>query len=359
MLAAGTTKLSPLPRGSTAEGGEGVDEEQHPASTHTPDSTAEQQDGTQAQLSRALDAVRLRYGEHVVRRAGTAAETIQTISSGSLGLDRALRTGGFPRGRLVEVFGGPSSGKTTLALTTVAGVLRRGGEAAYVDAEHAFDAAYAQRLGIDFSRLLINRPAEGAEALGVAALLTESGAMDLVVLDSLAALDPGGGFADAPGEQARLLGQGLRRLVGAARKTATLLVLINQVREGPQGTYTPGGMALRYFASARVRLEAAGSVLEDGQIVGRRVRARVVKNKLGAPHGEAAFDLRFDTGLCTAGEVFDLALERGVLRRSGSVYRWGRQALGAGRATVVRRLREEKELLLALRREALTPTAQR
>lgn len=310
-------------------------------------------------ISSIASDINKKFGEGSLLSLGdTEATSVDVIPSGSLALDRALGTGGYPRGRIVEIFGPESSGKTTLTLHAIAAVQARGGTAAFIDAEHAFDVRYAKALGVDLSRLLVAQPDCGEQGLDIAATLVESGAVDLVVVDSVAALVPkaeiDGEMGDSHmGLHARLMSRGVRRITGEASRTKTTVIFINQLRQkigvvfGNPET-TTGGMALRFFASVRLDVRRTGKVQAGDTVTGNRTRVKVVKNKLAAPFQEAEFDIRFGRGIDAEAELLDLGLEAGVISRAGAHYNYGDKSLGAGRERASQTLGERKELSSSL-----------
>jgi recombination protein RecA len=276
-----------------------------------------------------------------MRLGERAAEPVAVIPSGSLALDEALGVGGFPRGRIVEVFGPESSGKTTLTLHAIAETQATGGVAAFIDAEHAFDLRYAQGIGIDLTKLLVSQPDCGEQGLEIAEALTRSGAVDLIVIDSVAALVPKaeieGDMGDAHmGLQARLMSQALRKLTAIANKTNTSLIFINQLRQkigvvfGSPET-TTGGNALKFYASVRLDVRRIGKVTLGESLVGNRTRVKVVKNKVAPPFTEAEFDIRWGTGIDQGADLVETALYAGVLDKSGSHYTFAGKSIGQGR----------------------------
>ena len=299
-------------------------------------------------------------------------EPVAVIPSGSLVLDEALGTGGYPRGRIVEIYGPESSGKTTLTLHAIAEAQRLGGMAAFIDAEHAFDLRYARAIGIDLGKLLVSQPDSGEQALEIADVLTRSGAVDLIVIDSVAALVPRaeieGDMGDSHmGLQARLMSQALRKLTGSASKTRTTIIFINQLRMkigvvfGSPET-TPGGNALKFHASVRLDVRRIGKVTLGESNVGNRTRVKVVKNKLAAPFSEAEFDIRWGMGIDWAADLVEAALACGVLIKNGSHLALGGKSIGQGRDKVRDALLTSPELRAALEREtfeALPSQAQR
>ncbi len=282
------------------------------------------------------------FGKGSIMRYGEAAlEPVDVIPTGSLALDEALGIGGYPRGRIVEVFGPESSGKTTLTLHAIASVQAEGGTAAFIDAEHAFDLRYAKSIGIDISKLLVSQPDHGEQALDIAEMLTRSGAINLVVIDSVAALVPKaeieGDMGDSHmGLQARLMSQALRKLNGIALKTRTTLIFINQLRMkigvvfGNPET-TTGGNALKYFSSVRLDVRRIGKVTQGESVVGNRTRVKVVKNKCAPPFNEAEFDIRWGTGIDASADLIEVATACGILEKSGSHLLFGGKSVGQGR----------------------------
>ncbi|WP_457600282.1 recombinase RecA [Hydrogenivirga sp.] len=285
-----------------------------------------------------------------------AAETVKVdvIPTGSLALDIATGIGGIPRGRIIEVFGVESSGKTTLALHVIAEAQKNGGVAVFIDAEHALDPKYAKALGVDVENLYISQPDYGEQALEIAESLINSGAVDVIVVDSVAALVPRdeleGEMGEAQvGKQARLMSQALRKLKGIVHKSNTALIFINQIREkigvmfGNPET-TPGGRALKFFSDMRLEVRRTGDIKEGNERIGYRVRVRVVKNKLAPPFQEAEFDMIYGEGICRLCDLIDVATDKGILTKSGSWYSYGEQRLGQGKEQVKRYLKENPEL---------------
>jgi recombination protein RecA len=290
----------------------------------------------------------MRLGEHA------ATDQIAAIPTGSLALDAALGIGGVPRGRIVEIYGPESSGKTTLALQIVAEAQAAGGVAAFIDAEHALDPSYASRLGVDIEEILISQPDTGEQALEICDMLVRSGAIDVVVIDSVAALVPRaeleGEMGDASvGLQARLMSQALRKLAGSLNNTNTTCIFINQLREkigvmfGSPET-TSGGRALKFFSTVRIDVRRIDSIKQGTEIVGNRVRAKVVKNKVAAPFRLAEFDLMYGTGISKEGSILDLSVEEGIVAKSGAWYTYGQERLGQGREAAKDFLRENPAL---------------
>jgi len=296
------------------------------------------------------------HGKGAVMQLGEGAgcEPIAVIPSGSFALDQALGAGGYPRGRIVEVFGPESSGKTTLTLHAIAQVQKGGGVAAFIDAEHAFDLRYARSIGIDLGKLLVSQPDFGEQALDIAEMLTRSGEIDLIVIDSVAALVPRaeieGDMGDSHmGLQARLMSQALRKLNGVVSRTGTTLIFINQLRQkigvvfGNPET-TPGGTALKYYSSVRLDVRRIGKVEAGGNVVGNRTRVRAVKNKVAPPFAEAEFDVRWGTGIDAAADLVDTAVRLGVIEKNGSHLTLAGKSIGQGRERVREALLANAEL---------------
>ena len=307
-------------------------------------------------LDLALGQIERQFGKGAVLRLGDSGEStqIQAISTGSLTLDMALGVGGMPRGRVAEVFGPESSGKSTLAYHVMAEAQRSGGEAAYIDAEHALDASYAGICGVDLDNLLVSQPDSAEQGLEICEYLVRSGALDIVVVDSVAALVPRseleGDMGDTHvGLQARLMSQALRKLTAAISRSNTAVMFINQIREkvgvlwgSPE--ITPGGRALKFYSSVRIDLRRIESIKQGKDIVGSRIRARVVKNKVAPPFKVAEFDMMFNEGISKEGDLVDLASEAGIVKKSGSFYSFGDVRLGQGRENAKEFLRENEEI---------------
>ena len=308
-------------------------------------------------LSLILEKMDKTYGKGTVMKMGdtTVDDSIEVISSGSLGLDVALGVGGYPRGRVIEIFGPESSGKTTLTLHAIAEAQKAGGIAAFIDAEHAFDRHYALKLGIDLENLIISQPDNGEQALEIADNLIRSGAIDIVVIDSVAALTPKaeieGDMGDSKmGLHARLMSQALRKLTGTINKTKCTVIFINQLREkigvmfGSPET-TTGGNALKFYASVRIDIRKAGSPIKVGdEAVGSRVKVKVVKNKVAPPFRQAEFDIMYGEGVSKVGEILDLGVDCDVIKKSGSWFSYGDTKLGQGRDAVKEVLKDNPEL---------------
>jgi len=314
-------------------------------------------------LDTAVAQIERQFGKGAIMRMGDDAVAVRVpaISTGSLGLDVALGVGGVPRGRVVEIFGPESSGKTTLAFHIIAEAQKAGGKAAFIDAEHAMDPMYARRIGVNVDDLLLAQPDNGEQALEIAELLIRSGALDVVVIDSVAALVPRAEIEGEMGDshvglQARLMSQALRKLAGTINKTQTTAIFINQLREKVGVMFgnpevTPGGRALKFYASVRLDIRRIETLKEADQAVGNRVRVRVVKNKVAPPFKQAEFDIMYGTGISVPGEVLDMAVEHKVVQKSGAWFSNGDLRLGQGRENVKSFLRDNPELLERLRAE--------
>lgn len=306
-------------------------------------------------LQLTLDKLEKTYGKGTIMKMGdTPIEVMDVIPTGSLGLDVALGVGGFPRGRVIEIYGPESSGKTTLAIHAIAEAQKLGGIAAIIDAEHAFDRSYAEKLGVDTENLLISQPDNGEQALEIADNLIRSGAIDLVVIDSVAALTPKaeieGEMGDSKmGLQARLMSQALRKLTGTINKTSTTCIFINQLREkigvmfGNPET-TTGGNALKFYASIRLDIRKAGQIKDGDNIVGNRAKVKVVKNKVAPPFKVAEFDIVYGEGISKMGEIVDIGVEHNIVKKSGSWFSYGDTKLGQGRDAVLNLLKDNPEL---------------
>ena len=308
-------------------------------------------------LNLAIAQIEKQLGKGSIMRMGSESprERIQAISTGAINLDAAIGIGGVPRGRITEIYGPESSGKTTLTLHLAANVQRAGGVAAYVDAEHALDVEYAKKLGVDIDNLLVSQPDTGEQALEIVEILVRSGAVDLVVIDSVAALVPKqeieGEMGDSHmGLQARLMSQALRKLAGSINRSNCAVVFINQLREkigvmfGNPET-TTGGKALKFYASVRLDIRRIGPVKEREAIIGNHVRVKVVKNKVAPPFKQAEFDVMFDEGISHAGLVVDLAAEANIIQKSGAWYSYGDQRIGQGRENAKLFLKDNPALL--------------
>jgi recombination protein RecA len=306
-------------------------------------------------LDAALSQIERAFGKGSIMRLGQGqAVEIETVPTGSLGLDIALGVGGLPRGRIVEIYGPESSGKTTLALHTVAEAQKRGGVCAFIDAEHALDPVYARKLGVNLQDLLISQPDAGEQALEICDTLVRSGAVDVLVVDSVAALTPRaeleGEMGDSlPGMQARLMSQALRKLTASISKSKTMVIFINQIRMkigvmfGSPET-TTGGNALKFYASVRLDIRRIGAIKQREDIVGNQTRVKVVKNKLAPPFKEVEFDIMYGEGISKLGELVDLGVKVGIVEKSGAWFSYNSQRLGQGRENAKQFLRENAHL---------------
>lgn len=306
-------------------------------------------------LQLTLDKIEKSYGKGAIMKLGDSAVVpVEVISTGSLTLDLALGTGGLPRGRVVEIYGPESSGKTTLAIHAIAEAQKQGGVAAFIDAENAFDSSYAARLGVDVENLLVSQPDNGEQALEIAENLIRSGAIDIIVIDSVAALTPKseieGEMGDSKmGLQARLMSQALRKLTSTINKTNCCCIFINQLREkigvmfGNPET-TTGGNALKFYSSVRIDIRRATQIKEGDKIMGNRTRVKIVKNKLAPPFRQAEFDIIYGQGISKMGEIIDLAVDNNIVKKSGSWFSYGETKLGQGRDAVKQLLTDNIEL---------------
>jgi len=311
-------------------------------------------------LQAALAQIEKQFGKGSIMRLGEGEviEDIEVVSTGSLGLDIALGVGGLPRGRVVEVYGPESSGKTTLTLQVVAEMQKQGGTCAFIDAEHALDIQYAQKLGVNLQELLISQPDTGEQALEIVDALVRSGSVDLVVIDSVAALTPKaeieGEMGDSlPGLQARLMSQALRKLTGSIKKTNTMVIFINQIRMkigvmfGSPET-TTGGNALKFYASVRLDIRRIGSIKKGEEVIGNETKVKVVKNKVSPPFKTAEFDILYGEGISREGEIIDMGVEAKVLEKSGSWYAYNGEKIGQGKDNAREFLRENKALAVEI-----------
>ena len=307
-------------------------------------------------LEMAMSQIEKQFGKGSVMKLGEfKAMEVEAIPTGALSLDIALGIGGVPRGRIIEVFGPESSGKTTLALHVVAEAQKAGGEAAFIDAEHALDPVYAKKLGVDIDNLIVSQPDTGEQALEITESLVRSGALDVIVVDSVAALVPkaeiDGDMGDSHmGLQARLMSQALRKLAGAINKSKTVLIFINQLREkigvmfGNPET-TTGGRALKFYASVRLDIRKIENIKQDGEVKGNRVRVKVIKNKVAPPFREAEFDIVYGEGISKAGNILDMAVNLDIIEKSGSWFSYNGERIGQGRENVKNYLKENPEIL--------------
>ena len=307
-------------------------------------------------LEIAMGQIEKQFGKGSVMKLGEfKAMEVEAIPTGALSLDIALGIGGVPRGRIIEVFGPESSGKTTLALHVIAEAQKAGGEAAFIDAEHALDPVYAKKLGVDIDNLIVSQPDTGEQALEITEALVRSGALDVILVDSVAALVPkaeiDGDMGDSHmGLQARLMSQALRKLAGAINKSKTVLIFINQLREkigvmfGNPET-TTGGRALKFYASVRMDIRKVENIKQDGEVVGNRVRVKVIKNKVAPPFREAEFDVLYGKGISKEGNILDMAVNLDIIEKSGSWFSYNGERIGQGRENAKRYLIEHKEML--------------
>jgi recombination protein RecA len=304
----------------------------------------------------AVGQIEKQFGKGSIMRLGQkgAFAPIESISTGSISIDYALGIGGLPRGRVIEIYGPESSGKTTLSLQVIAEAQKGGGMAAFVDAEHALDAQYAQKLGIDLENLLVSQPDNGEQALEIVEVLIRSNSVDVVVVDSVAALVPKAEIEGEMGEaqmglQARLMSQALRKLTGAVSRSKTTLIFINQLREkigvmfGNPET-TTGGRALKFYASVRIDIRRIASIKDGDQVIGGRTRVKVVKNKVAPPFREAEFDVMYGEGISREGDLLDLAVEKRIIEKSGAWFAYGGERLGQGRENVKQFLKENPDV---------------
>jgi recombination protein RecA len=307
-------------------------------------------------LSAALSQIEKQFGKGSIMRMGEAdiAKDIEVVSTGSLGLDIALGIGGLPRGRVVEIYGPESSGKTTLTLSVIAEMQKLGGTAAFIDAEHALDPQYASKLGVDVEQLLISQPDNGEQALEIADMLVRSGSVDVVVVDSVAALVPKAEIEGEMGEpqmglQARLMSQALRKLTANIKRSNTLVIFINQIRMkigvmfGNPET-TTGGNALKFYASVRIDIRRIGSIKKGEEVIGSETRAKVVKNKVAPPFRNAEFDILYGEGISREGEIIELGVLHRIVEKSGAWYTYGKDRIGQGKDNVREYLKEHPEV---------------
>ena len=321
-------------------------------------------------LDLALKQIEKTYGKGAIMRLGETPDVrIDTISTGSLALDAGLGVGGVPRGRIVEIYGPESSGKTTLATHIIAEAQKKGGSAAFIDAEHAFDATYAEQLGVNLETLLVSQPDTGEDALNICDTLVRSGALEVIVIDSVSALVPRaeieGDMGDSHvGLQARLMSQALRKLTGTINRTRTVLIFINQIREkigvmfGSPET-TSGGRALKFYSSVRMDIRRIGAIKDGTDVVGNRTRVKIVKNKVAPPFKQAEFDIVYGEGISSLGELVDLGSEHDVLTKSGSWYSYGDIKIGQGRDNAIEWLRENEKLREEIKEKVKTELGMR
>jgi recombination protein RecA len=323
------------------------------------DDTRERQERLKA-LDAAVGQIEKQFGKGSIMRLGqnNSVAPVEVISTGAISIDYALGIGGVPRGRVIEIFGPESSGKTTLALQVIAEAQKRGGMAAFVDAEHALDAAYAKKLGVDLDNLLVSQPDNGEQALEIVEVIIRSNSVDVVVVDSVAALVPRAEIEGEMGEaqmglQARLMSQALRKLTGAVSKSKTSLIFINQLREkigvmfGNPET-TTGGRALKFYSSVRIDIRRIGAIKDGENVVGGRTRVKVVKNKLAPPFREAEFDVMYGEGVSREGDLIDIAVEHKIIEKSGAWFAYAGERLGQGRENVKAFLKENIDIRTAI-----------
>ena len=313
-------------------------------------------DNRKKALAQALGQIEKQFGKGSVMRMGDAGaiREVDAVSTGSLGLDIALGVGGLPRGRVVEIYGPESSGKTTLTLQVIAEVQKIGGTAAFVDAEHALDPGYAEKLGVDVDELLVSQPDTGEQALEICDMLVRSGAVDIVVVDSVAALTPKAEIEGEMGDShmglhARLMSQALRKLTGNIKRSNCMVIFINQIRMkigvmfGNPET-TTGGNALKFYSSVRLDIRRIGQIKDGQEVVGNRTRVRVVKNKMAPPFTDAEFDIMYGEGISKPGDLIDVGVEAGIIEKSGSWYSYGGERIGQGRENVKKFLKDNPDL---------------
>ncbi|EMA6344398.1 recombinase RecA [Bacillus cytotoxicus] len=309
----------------------------------------------QAALDMALKQIEKQFGKGSIMKLGEQAERkVSTVPSGSLALDVALGVGGYPRGRIIEIYGPESSGKTTVSLHAIAEVQRQGGQAAFIDAEHAMDPVYAQKLGVNIDELLLSQPDTGEQGLEIAEALVRSGAIDIIVIDSVAALVPKAEIEGEMGDshvglQARLMSQALRKLSGAINKSKTIAIFINQIREkvgvmfGNPET-TPGGRALKFYSTVRLEVRRAEQLKQGNEIVGNKTKVKVVKNKVAPPFRVAEVDIMYGEGISREGEILDMASELDIVQKSGAWYAYNEERLGQGRENAKQFLKENPDI---------------
>lgn len=315
-----------------------------------------------ANITDTLDQIKTKFGEDAIMKLGEKPRVhVNAISTGSIGLDAALGVGGLPRGRIIEIFGPESSGKTTLALHVVAEAQKTGGICAYIDAEHAMDPEYSKKLGVKIEELLVSQPDTGEQALEITESLVRSGKIDVIVIDSVAALTPkdeieGDMGAQHVGKQARLMSQALRKLTGIVAKSKTIIIFINQIRMqigvmfGNPET-TPGGKALKFYTSVRIDIRRIAQIKKGEEVMGSRIRAKVVKNKVAAPFRQTEFDLMYNEGISREGEIIALGEKMGIIEKSGTAYAHGETKLGRGYDATRQFLKENKKVADTILRE--------
>lgn len=332
------------------------------------DKNAKQENGKNEALKLAIAQITKQFGDGSIMKLGeTPKMDVELLKSGSLSLDLALG-GGWPKGRIIEIYGPESSGKTTLALHAIAEMQKQGGQAAFIDAEHALDPAYAKKIGVDTANLLISQPDNGEQALEICETLVRSNAVDLIVVDSVAALVPqaeiDGDMGDAQmGLQARLMSQAMRKLTGIISKSRATVIFINQIRMkigvmfGNPET-TTGGNALKFYASVRVDIRRIGQIKDGDKIAGNRTKIKVVKNKIAAPFRTAEFDIMYNEGISKAGDILDLGIEYGILEKAGAFVKYNGETLGQGREAVKRLFKEKPELMAEIEKQVREKAAE-
>ncbi len=319
----------------------------------------------QKALNQALEQIQKQYGKGAIMKLGDAgpAISLDVISSGSLSLDLATGVGGYPKGRIIEIYGPESSGKTTLTLHAIAEAQKKGGQAAFIDAEHALDPVYARNLGVNVDELLVSQPDTGEQALEICEMLARSGALDIIVIDSVAALVPKAEIQGEMGDshvglQARLMSQALRKIAGAVNKSNTCVIFINQLREkigimfGNPET-TTGGRALKFYASMRLDVRRVETIKKGEDMLGNRTRVKIVKNKVAPPFKKAEFDIMYGTGISLAGDILDTAAEIGIIEKAGSWYSYNGERIGQGRENVKNYLEEHRDVLEDVRSKVI------
>jgi len=314
-------------------------------------------------LDALIASIRAKFGEESVMKLGEIKQAdIESISSGSFSLDLALGVGGFPKGRIVEIFGPEMSGKSTLGLQIIAEAQKEGGKAAFIDAEHSLDPERAKKIGVNIKELIISQPDSGEEALNIMESLVKSGIIDVIIIDSVAALTPraeidGEMGAQYIGLQARMISQAMRKITAIAAKSKTLLIFINQIRDkiGVMGygemTTTPGGRALKFYSSIRVDLRRIAQIKKGEEVIGNRVRAKVVKNKVAPPFRSTEFDIMFSEGISYEGDILNTGLKYGIVKKSGNTYLFKEEKLGVGTEASKEKLKEDKKILKEIERE--------
>ena len=316
-------------------------------------------------LNQALEQIQKQYGKGAIMKLGDAGPVtnLDVISTGSISLDLATGVGGYPKGRIIEIYGPESSGKTTLTLHAIAEAQKNGGQAAFIDAEHALDPVYARNLGVNVDELLVSQPDTGEQALEICEMLARSGALDIIVIDSVAALVPKaeiqGDMGDSHvGLQARLMSQALRKIAGAVNKSNTCVIFINQLREkigimfGNPET-TTGGRALKFYASMRLDVRRVETIKKGEEMLGNRTRVKIVKNKVAPPFKKAEFDIMYGTGISLAGDILDTATELGIVDKAGSWYSYNGERIGQGRENVKAYLEEHNDVLMEIRSKVM------